>query len=391
MKKEREKVEPSDNVIILGAGASHSAGIPLMAGFVEKMWEFAIRKQVYGKPMSPDDIETFEKVIEIRNELDSYHGRALFDDRNLEDILSILSFNEIHTSKSSKSKLSLFKKAISRTIELTCCVKDDGENKIQQLEYYYSPYKYFWWNLLGYRAREHKKVPTIISLNYDLVLERALFHYLIGTDLLTLKHPIQAVEIDYHYDPVGDFQYTIKNTKYDTDSGEKMGTMLERGAIDNPLRIEILKLHGSLNFPKTTTKETLSPVRSLDIPFILPPIINKMSSTTSIAKMWATALQKLRTAKNVFIVGYSLPRTDIYMQYFLKTALGPNLNLNRIYVFDPVLYKDDSTSKEMMDRYANCFSPQLQSRIIFKPGRESDDVRKGSFKHFQESLSYLLF
>lgn len=115
----------SDNVIILGAGASSGAGIPLMAGFVEKMWEFAVRKQVDGKPMLQDDIDTFQKAIEIKNELDSYHGRALFDDRNLEDILSILSFNEIHLSTRSKGKLFLFTKAISRTIELTCRVKHD--------------------------------------------------------------------------------------------------------------------------------------------------------------------------------------------------------------------------------------------------------------------------
>jgi hypothetical protein len=163
--------------------------------------------------------------------------------------------------------------------------------------------------------------------------------------------------------------------------------MLERGATDNPLRIEILKLHGSLNFPITKTKESLSLVHPVDKPFILPPIINKMSSAKSITNMWATALKKLRSAKNVIIVGYSLPRTDIYMQYFLKTALGPNLNLNRIFVFDPVLHKNDSTSKEMMDRYASCFSPQLQDRIFFKPSKKSGGVIYGSFAHFVVALN----
>ena len=379
----------SDNVIILGAGASSLAGIPLMAAFVEKMWEFAVRKQVNGKPMLPDDIDTFQKAIEIKNELDSYHGRALFDDRNLEDILSILSFNEIHLSTSSKSNLFLFTKAISRTIELTCRVKHDGENRIQELSCY--QYQQFWWKLFHFCTRHHKKVPTIISLNYDLVLERGLFHLLIGSSLLYSKFPIQGVEIDYHYDPVGDFQYIIKNTKYDTSSGEETGTMLERGTTANPLRIEILKLHGSLNFPIRKTKESQSLVHPVDNPFILPPIINKMSSAKSITKMWAQALQRLRTAKNVIIVGYSLPRTDIYMQYFLKTALGPNLDLNRIFVFDPVLYKNDSTSKEMMDRYADCFSPQLQDRIFFKSSGSNDKVRNGSFTHFVDILHRLLF
>lgn len=231
-------------------------------------------------------------------------------------------------------------------------------------------------------------MPTIISLNYDLILERGLFHLLIGLHLKYIKPPIQGVEIDYHYDPVGDFQYIIKNATYMTKSGEEIGTILERGTTDNPLRIEILKLHGSLNFPRTNMKEPISLVQPVDTPFILPPIINKMSSAKSITKMWATALQRLRTAKNVIIVGYSLPRTDIYMQYFLKTALGPNRDLNRIYVFDPVLFRDDSTSKEMMDRYANCFSPQLQDRIVFRPVIHSDDYKEGTFKHFVNDLGY---
>ena len=33
----------SDSVIVFGAGASFDAGIPLMSGFVERMWELAIR------------------------------------------------------------------------------------------------------------------------------------------------------------------------------------------------------------------------------------------------------------------------------------------------------------------------------------------------------------
>ena len=388
MKQEKEIVEPSDNVIILGAGASYDAGIPLMAGFVEKMWEFSVRKKVNGEPMSSDDIDTFKKAIEIKNELNSYHGRASFDDMNLEDILSILSFNEINLSSSKKSKL--FTKAISRTIELTCQVKHDGENKIQN--YGQNCYRDFWCHLFINHTRYNKKMPVIISLNYDLVLERALFQFLTGTMIVANDIPVfgQGIEIDYHYEPVGKFHYIIEKTRLNFDSKERLESRLRKGATENPIRIEILKLHGSLNFPSAKTKETLSLVHPIDTPFILPPIINKMSSAKSITNMWAVALQKLRSAKNIIIVGYSLPQTDIYMQYFLKTALGPNLNLNRVYVFDPVLYQQNATSQDskvMMDRYSSCFSPQLRNKkIIFWPGRKLGKAG-GDFKHFVNELN----
>ena len=85
-------------------------------------------------------------------------------------------------------------------------------------------------------------------------------------------------------------------------------------------------------------------------------------------------------------VGYSLPQTDIYMQYFLKSALGPNTDLNKIFVFDPVLYNDDVKSREMKDRYACCFSPQLQKRIIFQPDSDNYQKDKGTIKYFVHEM-----
>jgi hypothetical protein len=64
----------------------------------------------------------------VREELDSYHGRAAFNDRNIEDLLSILSFNVIAGGKKDKQKLTTVSNAIARTIELLCSVKHPGIN-----------------------------------------------------------------------------------------------------------------------------------------------------------------------------------------------------------------------------------------------------------------------
>ncbi len=77
----------SNNVIILGAGFSYDAGIPLLGGFVERMWEFAARKTHNGQPLASADLEIFEDAIKVKSELDSYHGRAVFNDRNIEEAL----------------------------------------------------------------------------------------------------------------------------------------------------------------------------------------------------------------------------------------------------------------------------------------------------------------
>ena len=102
--------------------------------------------------------------------------------------------------------------------------------------------------------------------------------------------------------------------------------------------------------------------------------------------MWTAALEHLRSAKNVVVVGYSLPQTDIYMQYFLKAALGPNLDLNRLIVFDPVLYSTSDGCAEMKHRYESCFSPQLRRRITFDPFVNPPSVQQGTADAFVRKL-----
>ncbi|MBV1932384.1 MAG: hypothetical protein KUG71_11790, partial [Porticoccaceae bacterium] len=131
-------------------------------------------------------------------------------------------------------------------------------------------------------------------------------------------------------------------------------------------------------------------------PYILPPVSNKQSNGSG-NQSWKTALQRLREAKNVVFVGYSLPKTDMYMQFFLKAALGPNQELNKLFVFDPVLWEDSDASRDMKKRYEMCFSEQLRSRIVFKPelSHTSHSKFSGTTKHFvnvmEDDPSSILF
>lgn len=386
----------SDNVIIMGAGSSCDAGIPLMDDFVQTMWEIAIRGSIKGESISDEDREIFREAMEIKDTLDVYHGRALFDDRNLEDILSILSFNDMKIEGNGKKQLRAFVRAISKTIELTCRIKAQPNRTIPD-----GPemnYTRFWKYLFSWYESE-SRFPTIITFNYDLVLERSLWRILNGPILKKTEVPFSSINVRYFHKYHDQNLFNVKFAEYDTVKDDnKYGICLESGEGENPLPIEILKLHGSLNFP-TSKSDDLSLVKPQDEPLILPPIINKMSAAEEINEVWIQAMDRLRNAKNVIIVGYSLPQTDIYMQYFIKTALGPNKNLNRIYVFDPVLFQDDQRANTMIERYESCFSPQLQSRIVFKPSTswhspsgefptQNDYIREqgGKFRHFVDML-----
>ncbi|MGB8982398.1 MAG: hypothetical protein WCC12_11015, partial [Anaerolineales bacterium] len=214
--------------------------------------------------------------------------------------------------------------------------------------------------------------------------------------------PYDGIVIDYHYDGLPKFSYKVKDTVYSDKTEdlrkEEPGTITEpcdENDLSTSANIELLKLHGSINFPakgiKRNTVEKF-PTIPVDNAYILPPLLNKWVLGEEL-DIWRIAIERLREAKNIVIVGYSLPYTDIYMQYFFKAGLGPNVNLSKITVFNPVLSKDGNECTDMEERYGKCFSPQLQNRILFRPftkysrgGTIVEADLSGTFLHFSRAV-----
>ena len=396
------KVEgaPCDTVVILGAGYSYDAGIPLLSGFVDQMWEFAVRGKANGKRLSHEDAKIFNEAIKVREDLNDYHGRAAFDDRNIEDILSILSFGTFAPRRGRTNRVAAINRAIARTIELTCSVKHPGllnPRHAEIIEEGPQMYRDFWHAIFALEAKGIRP-PSIITFNYDLVLERSLLQTLVGThyDPYGKRFPYSHVRVDHRYGLVSPPVFLMKSVPFHSDSGHTPGYMAETQTEFPPsglLNVEILKLHGSLNFPATRAAVPAAGASNIaaavEDPLILPPIFNKQS-TDAQRGIWTTAMERLRSAKNVVIVGYSLPRTDIYMQYFLKAALGPNVDLNRIFVFDPAIARKSPAGDAMIDRYQECFSTQLRNRMCFYPedlgAHTTSPQRTGTAEHFVHAL-----
>ncbi|MBK8539113.1 MAG: SIR2 family protein [Ardenticatenia bacterium] len=385
----------SDTVLILGAGFSRAAGIPLLGDFVDRMWELSIRGRA-AKPLEDGDKQLFAEAMRIREELDGYHGRAAFSDRNIEDLLSILSFNVIGGGKKDRDKLETMSAAIARTIELTCTVRHPGINFLRSSVVDDGPdiYRQFWKALFDVRTHG-KQLPTIITFNYDLVLERSLLQVLIGTHFGASRPlPFQRVQVDYSYSALQCTAYDVSYTTFLSDRAQTEGTILvppTASGARSVQSIELLKLHGSLNFPRKavgspTEHQDLTLTSPVPKPYLLPPISNKASGNST-SRMWRTAIERIRSTKNIVIVGYSLPATDTYMQYFLKAGVGPNRDLNRIVVFDPVLYSGSESCEAMKKRYAGCFAPQFRERINFEPSTRSGHILPGTADAFVNILT----
>ena len=379
----------SDNVFLFGAGASFNAGIPLLGSFMEKMSEMALTKRSPQGALSENDLRVFAEAIDIRNRMDTYHARVSIDQFNLEEVLSILYFEKQAGSKNGKKDLDTFEKAVTRTIELTCNVKHNGKLDLPQSD---GPnvYRAFWKTLFALHAQRMKSMPDILTFNYDLVFERALFQCSIGHDSSMIwKHTKSSgFMLDYMSGKLKKFAYTFKYAQWGNYSSEKKeGRFLEEfdgnpeEIPGNFTRIKYLKLHGSLNFPSKKNVEEASLVKSLENPKIIPPVFNKADSTFA-STIWKEALNSLRNCKNLIICGYSLPTTDTYMQYFLKAALGANKDLTRIFVFDPLLSEEGKAGEDLKNRYAKCFSEKWQKRIIYTPLHSEKMGKAGTFSHF---------
>lgn len=377
----------SNNVILLGAGASADAGIPLLGNFVDTIWNIARTGKYKDKPISKTHLKILNDFLEIRDSLEDFHGRASFDSWNLEQILSILTFTPDYEENSE-----IISKAIAATIDITCEIKHPKTSTD------FFSYVNFWRNLLGWSIKNGQEIPTIITFNYDLVLERSLISAFSGDSHKTFQgiHQLgdtlkfNGLKITYGYEKLPEFKFKLVRNEL---SSRFFHQKIEdynpsKNDTEPHIAINIFKLHGSVNFSKDDRSDhSLEKLLSAsNNPLILPPVFNKNNKSLG-TKIWISAYEALKNCKNLVVCGYSMPETDIYMQYFLKSSLGPNRDFNKIHVFDPTLFSA-TDSETIKSRYASIFSEPLRKRIVFRPRDPGPDGignsvhMKGSFDHF---------
>ncbi len=259
----------SDNVFLFGAGASFDAGIPLLGNFMERMSEMALTGRIGTKKLSEKDQETLAKAIKIRNRLESYHARVAVNQFNIEQVMSILSFDAYVGQRGARKLLEDFTQAIATTIELSCDVLHDGRFGFLQTQGNIV-YRRFWSILLRLYENRMLEIPGLLSFNYDLVLERALFQTIIGKSdgHWSKPFPFTGMQIDYQNPAIPKTWFKSRRGRW-RDDGEyrevegltvDQVTEANEPVPENAVRIPFFKLHGSLNFPSTTKNQVFGKV-----------------------------------------------------------------------------------------------------------------------------------
>jgi NAD-dependent SIR2 family protein deacetylase len=338
------------NVFIVGAGFSAEAGAPVVRTFFEHAME------LWKNPNSgleQQERGIFREVFDYRHELETAESKVQIDLDNIEDLFgtvemaSQLGFNDAQTVK---GKLIY---VILRTLELTATGRPgtrsieygfrDGPN--QRSSTFLGDLYEFFVNVVARRWEQPPKTglaqDTIISLNYDLLLERAM-----DPGPLT---------------PLYELSPEVLGDEPAEQSGKK--------------RVRLLKLHGSANWAVCPTCRKriyvlkcseASVLGSSHAPvcgdcegqttsrLIVPPAWNKEEYRPLLNNVWKSAASEIATAQRLVVIGYSMPETDKFFQYLLALSLQKNRLLDQVVVVN--------NQREHGDKIAKLFKRHYERR-----------------------------
>ena len=218
---------------------------------------------------------------------------------------------------------------------------------------------------------------SVITFNYDLHVERVL-------------HELDEVASLKRYGQIFTFPHCYRLKKYRESTAPKTADVFSKRAVFDG--IEVLKLHGSLNWvsqhesanppPASLIKQdvelwvtrrrkvatNMKISNKFTFPIIVPPVVNKSSILhQALAPIWKAAYRALSAAERVIVFGYSCPHADQESANLISRALKRNKELKDLTVIDPVTGP--------FDRFAELTAAQVmhyfRSAKSYLSGRES--------------------
>ena len=78
------------------------------------------------------------------------------------------------------------------------------------------------------------------------------------------------------------------------------------------------------------------------LPVIVPPTWNKSQYHSEISQVWRKAAEELSEAEIIFIIGYSLPKTDMFFRFLYGLGTFSKTHLSKIIVINPDKDSEDA-------------------------------------------------
>lgn len=315
-----------NTVFIMGAGASKHIGVPVMTEFVDKMYDLYRGNGDAHSKVVFDLIRQWNRVF-AHGSFDLNNIEALFSAADIERLIAV-GEKEDETIEATYEAL---RTMIVRTVVDTQLYSYNTNSRRLYGENAYSKLLY------ELRKRPNRRY-DFITVNYDLGLEFAFEEHGVQYDLgfgpwkqdvghiLKLHGSVNWVE-------EGSDIKVISPRDMAAESGGYKVTQMSNGMYK-------LKLGEYLDLSKA---------------LVIPPSFSKYGVDGPLRSVWSNAYRALRNARDIFIIGYSMPESDLMVRYLLSLAFRDIERVRTCWIINP----DTRRSKY----YEQLFGEYMRSKV----------------------------
>lgn len=275
----------SEDVYIIGAGFSVGLGYPLLRNLLEYVWS----------DIPSDDKTTITNVIKFHNP--NFEPNHPFTFPDIESLLTQFEAN-IELFDHTRRVEGNFQK--SQLINARDILLIEMAKKFHSTNKNISMKKYPW--LKVFREKILSDKSTIISFNYDLVIEKILFKEGLGPT--NYGFPFEPKETQI-LKPHGSLNWFKQNDSTGRLKKDRRQILLDKDDV---------AMFNYARHPKSKIGRRYTP-------HLIPPTFTKKFN----GEVYKTTLQNsvatLSKARNVYFLGCSLPKSDFHSQFMIRCGL----------------------------------------------------------------------
>lgn len=350
----------SKTVFILGAGASKESGAPLMDEFLKESEKLNNSGKI--EEIFKDD---FKRVYDAIDSLDPVYARAKIDFQNIENVCSIFEMGKTirklpgtNNPEDINKIINSLRILILETLDKTITISTTSSGKLCPKGSYID-----FVSLVKSIKDIDGTFPSIISFNYDLALDCALFFNNFEVNYCLGNNSNRSINLMKLHGSLNWFKSKETNEIIPYDFCQINKWYRTNYALDEYEKVNI-------SLAKKFSKERIiyKGQELQPIPIIIPPTWNKLEfkNKHGIAKVWQKAAEELSNAENIFVIGYSYPETDIFFKYFYALGILGARSINRFWVFNP----DQSIDV----KFKNLIGPKIINSYKFEQQRFSEAI-----------------
>ncbi len=249
---------------------------------------------------------------------------------------------------------------IFETIDNSCTVQSDSDGRYNPDPVYASFGKFI------IETNEERRLPTpnlkdsVVTLNYDVLLDYVFWFAYGGCDYdvgRTNEHKVKVLKLHGSMNwgrhpgcevPAGRETQVVPASPVP----EGYNVLTDRGKRPKIQQIPFRMFTNTLHNTKCCGCQKPHQLE----PVFIPPTWFKSCKTERIESVWQQAIQEFKAARQIVIVGYSLPSTDTFLPYLLMLGLADNADLYRVIVVNP------DKNDDLWARYERMFSRSMGER-----------------------------